>query len=136
LSLLNTISIASRIPNSGYGIINEHSTKTTTSVLVINYEVLHQGPRASTVREVGYNEQHHGADNLALIFCRQQLMPRASTNLCEDPSAVIGGRTTAQLYLGRGDSQFAVELQDAWNILLGSESNRNHLLGDLLAKHE
>jgi hypothetical protein len=78
--------------------------------------------------KVRYNEKHHGAHNLALVFSNKEFMSGVSANLSEHLSVVILGRAAAHLNLREADSQFMVEIEDAGNILLGSHSDIHHVL--------
>ena len=64
-----------------------------------NYKVLHESPWGSAMGKVGYDEEHHGAHNLAPVFGNKKLVLRISANLSEHLSVIICGRATARLNL-------------------------------------
>ena len=125
-------SVASTIFSPGDNVFQEQFTETAAPVFVTDYQVLHESPGSGAVGKVGYDKEHHGAHNLALRISDKELLPWVSANLGEYSSVIVLRRIPARLNMRRGDSQFTVKLQDAGNILLGSQSDNRYLLQDLI----
>jgi len=120
--------VAPLLFSPGDDVFQEQFANTPAPVLLSNYQVLHQSPGGGAMGKVGYDEKHHGAHNLALVFSNKEFMSGVSANLSEHLSVVIVRRAPAHLNSREADSQFMVEIEDAGNILLGSQSDIHHVL--------